>query len=215
MALRAAIGRTEVEVLVRIWRNGAIAALLGGLLLAAAAAPPARAQIYTFVDSRGVTHFSNVPNDPRYVAIPRRERYSEPSTRVPRYIGYDGLILLTALEHDVPPGLVKAVIAAESLFNPDAVSRKGAQGLMQLMPTTASKLGVADPFAADQNVNGGVRYLREMLDRYGDMQRALAAYNAGPTAVDRYRGVPPYPETQAYVQRVMTYYRQYNDDFGR
>jgi soluble lytic murein transglycosylase-like protein len=201
--------------LVQIWRNGAIAALLGCLLLVAVAAAPARAQIYTFVDSHGVTHFSNVPNDPRYVAIPRRERRPEPRTRVPRYIGYDGLILLTALEHDVPPGLVKAVIAAESLFNPDAVSRKGAQGLMQLMPMTASKLGVADPFSADQNVNGGVRYLREMLDRYGDMQRALAAYNAGPTAVDRYRGIPPYPETQAYVQRVMTYYRQYNDDFGR
>ena len=79
----------------------------------------------------------------------------------------------------------------------------------------ASKLGVEDPFAADQNVSGGVRYLREMLDRYGDMRRALAAYNAGPKAVDRYRGIPPYPETRAYVQRVMTYYRDYNGDFGR
>jgi soluble lytic murein transglycosylase-like protein len=130
-------------------------------------------------------------------------------------VGYDGLILLTALEHDVPPALVKAVIAAESLFDTDAVSRKGAQGLMQLMPTTALKLGVADPFSADQNVRGGVRYLREMLDRYGDMRRALAAYNAGPKAVDRYHGIPPYPETRAYVQRVMTYYRDYNGDFGR
>ena len=83
------------------------------------------------------------------------------------------------------------------------------------MPTTASTLGVADPFSADQNVRGGVRYLRQMLDRYGDMQRALAAYNAGPTAVDRYQGIPPYPETRAYVRRVMTYYRDYNGDFGR
>ena len=83
------------------------------------------------------------------------------------------------------------------------------------MPKTAAMLGVTDPFAAEDNVRGGVRYLREMLDRYGDMNRALAAYNAGPTAVDRYRGVPPYPETRAYVQRVMTYYRHYHGDFVR
>jgi soluble lytic murein transglycosylase len=193
---------------------GASSALLGGLLLLAAA--EAEAQIFTFVDSRGVTHFSNVPNDPRYVAIHRpQQRVAETRTHVPQYIGYDGLILLTALEHNVSPALVKAVIAAESLFDADAVSHKGAQGLMQLMPTTASALGVSDPFSADQNVRGGVRYLREMLDRYGDMGRAIAAYNAGPTAVDRYRGIPPYPETRAYVQRVMTYYRHYNGDFGR
>jgi len=205
----------EVGVGRRIWRNCATSALLCALLLAAAAAPQAGGRIYTFIDARGVTHFSNVPNDPRYVAIPRPQRHPEPSPRVPRYIGYDGLILLTSLEHNVPPALVKAVIAAESLFDSDALSRKGAQGLMQLMPTTASELGVSDPFSADQNVRGGVRYLREMLDRYGDMRLALAAYNAGPSAVDRYRGIPPYQETRAYVQRVMTYYRHYNDDFGR
>ncbi len=199
----------------RIWQNGATSALFCGLLLLAAATAHAGGQIYTFVDSRGVTHFSNIPNDPRYAPILRPRRDSEPNPRVPQYVGYDGLILLTALEHGVSPALVKAVIAAESRFDTDAVSRKGAQGLMQLMPTTASKLGVADPFSADQNVRGGVRYLREMLDRYGDMGRALAAYNAGPSAVDHYRGIPPYPETRAYVQRVMTYYRQYNDDFAR
>ncbi len=189
--------------------------LLCGLLLAAATAQAGGRQIYTFVDSHGVTHFSNVPNDPRYVAIPMPSHEAPPPRRAPRYVGYDGLIRLAALEHGVPPALVKAVIAAESRFDPDAVSRKGAQGLMQLMPLTAVKLGVEDPFSADQNVSGGTRYLREMLDRYGDMRRALAAYNAGPTAVDYYRGVPPYPETQAYVQRVMTYYRDYNGDFGR
>jgi soluble lytic murein transglycosylase len=202
-------------VLLRIWQNGATSALLCGLLLLAAAAAHAGGQIYTFVDSRGVTHFSNIPNDPRYVPILRPRRDSKANPRVPQYVGYDGLILLTAREHGVSPALVKAVIAAESRFDTDAVSRKGAQGLMQLMPTTASKLGVADPFSADQNVRGGVRYLREMLDRYGDMGRALAAYNAGPSAVDHYRGIPPYPETRDYVQRVMTYYRQYNDDFGQ
>ncbi len=199
----------------RIWRKGAISALLCGLMLLAAAAAHAGGQIYTFVDSRGVTHFSNIPNDPRYVPILRSRRDPKPSPGVPQYVGYDGLILLTARQHGVSPALVKAVIAAESRFDTDAVSRKGAQGLMQLMPTTASKLGVADPFSADQNVRGGVRYLREMLDRYGDMGRALAAYNAGPSAVDHYRGIPPYPETRAYVQRVMTYYRHYNGNFGR
>jgi soluble lytic murein transglycosylase len=173
-------------------------------------------QIFTFVDARGVTHFTNVPSDDRFVPIPPPQRKAaRKAMRAPKYWGYDGLIRLTALEHDVPPALVKAVIAAESRFDSEAVSHKGAQGLMQLMPTTAAVLGVADPFAAEQNVRGGVRYLREMLDRYGDMQRALAAYNAGPTAVDRYRGIPPYQETRDYVKRVLTYYRDYHGDFGQ
>jgi soluble lytic murein transglycosylase-like protein len=133
---------------------------------------------------------------------------------VPSHRGYDGLILLNARAHDVPPALVKAVIAAESLFDADAISRAGAQGLMQLMPDTARQLGVQDPFQPDENVDGGTRYLRAMLDRYGDMTRALAAYNAGPTAVDHYRGVPPYPETRDYVTRVLNYYRHYDGDFG-
>lgn len=170
--------------------------------------------VYTFVDSRGVTHFTNVPNDSRYVPIakPRRARRR---SRAPQHRGYDVLIQLTAAEHRVPPALVKAVIAAESAFNEHAVSKKGAQGLMQLMPRTAAELGVTDAFSADQNVAGGTRYLREMLDRYGDVGRAIAAYNAGPTAVDRYRGIPPYPETRDYVKRVLTYYRDYHGDFGQ
>ena len=113
------------------------------------------------------------------------------------------------------PALVKAVIAAESNFDPGAVSRKGARGLMQLMPDTAEALGIDDPLQPTDNVRGGTRYLRSMLDRYGDLSRALAAYNAGPSAVDRYGGVPPYPETQDYVNRVLTYYRAYHGDFGR
>jgi soluble lytic murein transglycosylase len=188
---------------------------IGVLALGSAAPAQAGSRIYSFVDARGVSHFSNVPNDDRYKPIVREQPKKPRATRAPQEEGYDGLIRLTAMEHDVSPALVKAVIAAESRFNSGAVSHKGAQGLMQLMPETAAQLGVDDPFAAADNVRGGVRYLREMLDRYGDMGQALAAYNAGPTAVDRYRGIPPYPETRAYVQRVMTYYRHYHGDFGR
>jgi soluble lytic murein transglycosylase len=203
--------------MVKVQKSRWFAATVAIGLLVLGSAQPVRAggRIYTFVDARGVTHYSNIPNDPRYKPVVREQPQKKRSTRVPQEEGYDGLIRLTAMEHDVSPALVKAVIAAESRFNSGAVSHKGAQGLMQLMPATAAQLGVDDPFAAADNVRGGVRYLREMLDRYGDMGRALAAYNAGPTAVDHYRGIPPYPETRAYVQRVMTYYRHYHGDFGR
>ena len=106
------------------------------------------------------------------------------------------------------------MIAAESNFDPDAVSRAGARGLMQLMPDTAASMGVENLHHPTDNVRGGTRYLRLMIDRYGDLVRALAAYNAGPRAVDRYGGLPPYRETRDYVQRVLTYYRHYHGDFG-
>jgi hypothetical protein len=122
---------------------------------------------------------------------------------------FDPIIQSTARDFGVDPALVKAVIAAESSFEPEAVSRIGALGLMQLMPETAAQLGVEDPLDPDQNIEGGTRYLREMLDRYGDMRRALAAYNAGPDAVDSFDGVPPYRETRVYVSRVLSFYRGY------
>jgi soluble lytic murein transglycosylase len=186
---------------------------LGALLALPAAADR---QIYTFVDERGVTHFTNLPpRDERYQPVPPREPRGFSLGRIPKHWGYDGLIGLTARENQVQPALVKAVIAAESNFDPGAVSRKGARGLMQLMPATAEQLGIEDPLEPSDNVRGGTRYLRSMIDRYGDLTRALAAYNAGPSAVDRYGGVPPYPETQDYVNRVLTYYRAYHGDFGR
>lgn len=108
----------------------------------------------------------------------------------------------------IDPDLVNSVIHAESGFNPHAVSPKGARGLMQLMPQTASKLGVSNPFDPTANVDGGTRYLRELLERYNfDMVKALAAYNAGPQRVEQYGGVPPYYETRAYVARIV---RDYN-----
>lgn len=128
---------------------------------------------------------------------------------------YDQLIARAASRHGLPPALVKAVVKAESNFQPHALSHKGAQGLMQLMPATAQDLGVEDPFRPEQNVLGGTRYLREMYDRFGDWKHALAAYNAGPGAVDRFGGIPPYAETQQYVERVLHYYRRYDGDFSR
>jgi len=193
------------------WRGLSLAIALAWVLAATAASA---GEIYTFVDEKGVTHFTNVPNDERYTPVVARIPFPETVQAAPRHWGYDGLILLNARANKLPPALVKAVIAAESRFDSEAVSRAGAQGLMQLMPETARLLGVGDPFRPDENVRGGTRYLRAMLDRYGDMTRALAAYNAGPTAVDQYRGVPPYPETRDYVKRVLTYYRHYHGDFG-
>jgi soluble lytic murein transglycosylase-like protein len=107
----------------------------------------------------------------------------------------------------VSPSLVKAVCLAESAMNPQAVSSAGAQGLMQLMPGTARFLDVADPFEPAQSIDGGARYLARQLKAFGDISLALAAYNAGPGAVKKYQGIPPYTETQRYVKRVMSYYR--------
>lgn len=188
----------------------ALAALLSGALAA-----PAGAQIYTFVDDAGRTHFTNQPQEPRYERMVEVEDRTQHAPRPPEGWEWDGLVGLAARQHDLPPALIKAVIAAESDFDPEATSRAGALGLMQLMPDTARTLGVLDPLRPDENVRGGVRYLRSMIDRYGELRLALAAYNAGPAAVDRYRGIPPYRETRAYVKRVLTYYRDYHGHAGR
>jgi len=177
--------------------------------------PGVSADVYRYVDDAGVIHFTNHPVDDRFEPIRVAPAGFRRGGRAPRVARYDSLISRLGREHSVEPALVKAVIAAESNFDPKAVSRKGAQGLMQLMPGTARLLGVEDAFEPEQNVSGGTRYLREMLTRYGDMTRALAAYNAGPEAVDRYRGVPPYPETQDYVDRVLTYYVAYGNTLSR
>jgi len=187
------------------------------LLLAGAAPACAGGQIYAFGDGQGVTHFTNRPRgDKRFKPVKLRDNLSAPSKyREPRSRRYDPLIGDAAANQGVPPALVKAVIAAESAFRSDAVSHKGAQGLMQLMPDTAEQMGVENPFEPDQNVRGGTTYLRTLIDRYGDLGRALAAYNAGPSVVDRYGGIPPFRETQDYVDRVLTYYRRYHGDFAR
>ncbi len=116
----------------------------------------------------------------------------------------DDFVNAAGLKHGIDPDLIQSVIRAESGFNPKAVSRKGAKGLMQLMPATASKLGVANSLDPAANVDGGTQYLRELLERYNnDLVKALAAYNAGPERVERYKGVPPYRETYAYISRII------------
>lgn len=121
---------------------------------------------------------------------------------------YAPLIQKVASKHGVEPRLVSAVMRVESCYDRRAISRAGARGLMQLMPATAMELGVEDSFDAEQNVEGGVRYLKKMMDRFGDLRLSLAAYNAGPEAVAAYASIPPYKETQSYVTRIMKLYEK-------
>jgi soluble lytic murein transglycosylase-like protein len=178
---------------------------LAGIWLALAA--PAHGDIYKYVDRNGVIHFTNTPSSPEYVLYMREtkrfdSRFADPDS-------YDDLIRGAADQFGVPFALIKAVIRVESHFNPRAVSPKGARGLMQIMPVNFSSLSVTDPFDPSQNIMAGTRYLRQMLDRYQQqVTLALAAYNAGPDAVDRYRRIPPFKETQAYVRKVMALYSQ-------
>ena len=194
------------------------------LISACAAARPARADIYFFKDKAGVIHFTNVPTDRRYKVLleeasnrfrgraPRRSEVnwaSNLSFPMPR-AELSALIEETAHRYDVDPALVHAVVRAESGFDHLAVSPAGARGLMQLMPGTALEVGVRNAFHPGENLDGGVYYLRSMIDRFnGDLRLALAAYNAGPGAVESYGGVPPYPETLDYVERVFRFRQQF------
>lgn len=175
-----------------------------------AAATPARAQIYSWMDADGRLVVSNIaPGTNMGIAaydVPesggrvRATRFVDASTSH----GFDDLIDEQASRSGVRRDLVRAVIQVESAFNPRALSNKGAMGLMQLMPATARQFGVRNAFDPAENVRGGVAYLRQLLDRYdGDERLALAAYNAGPSAVDKHgQTVPPYTETRSYVSRI-------------
>ncbi len=165
----------------------------------------ALADIYRYQDENGVWHYTNIKNDARY-----RLYIKSPEERAAEYIDkYGNIIEQASSMFRVERSLIKAVIKAESGFNHKAVSHKGAQGLMQLMPDTADLMRVNDPFDPTENIFGGTRYLRKLLDRFSDMELAVAAYNAGPEAVAAHNGIPPYQETRTFVRRVIRYYNGY------
>jgi soluble lytic murein transglycosylase-like protein len=182
----------------------------------------ADAQVFMYEDANGRLHFSDTPRHEGYrTLVPSASKSVRPvSTRSRRPRGpvatraWDGVIARAGRQFGVKPGLVKAIVHTESLFDLYAVSHKGAQGLMQLMPRTARSLGVTDPFDPWQNIEGGTKYIGYLMRRFdGNVELALAAYNAGETVVRRYEGIPPYRETQRYVKRVMTLSRRYDADF--
>jgi len=177
---------------------------------------PVRADIYRYEDDEGIVHFTDAPTDKRFKVFMRdlkkdrqlRTRMQFASSVNPAE--YDQLISNCAAKYGVNPCLIKAVIHAESGYNPNAVSKKGASGLMQLMPGTARSLKVSNSFDPKDNVEGGVKYLRFLLDTFrGDVSLAVAAYNAGLNKVAKYGGIPPYNETRTYVNRVLSYMQSY------
>lgn len=173
------------------------------------------ADIYVYRDSRGVLHFSNVPNHAGYRSVMREGSAGSRRSASPSTERFEDIIRSISERHAVDPHLVRAVIKVESDFQSRALSRKGAQGLMQLMPETARLHNVNDVYDPQENIDGGVRHLRLLLDRYqGDLQLSLAAYNAGMKAVERHRGVPPFTETREYVKRVLDYVNRYRKQDG-
>jgi soluble lytic murein transglycosylase-like protein len=193
-------------------------ALFFGAVLATANAG-AHSRIYTYVDADGVKHFTDVPDNNRYrllVLSPQDmtesgEHYN--ATLLARAAQYDSLIERAAESAAVEPNLLRAVIVVESGFNSHAVSKRGAVGLMQLMPATASRFGVANLYDPKENVRAGAQYLKFLMNRFGqNIRLALAAYNAGEDAVARNGGqVPPFTETMAYVPKVLKVYRMLAD----
>jgi len=173
---------------------------------------PSFADIYKYEDEEGVLHLTNVPSNhgAKYVLIMKEKRVQFP--RGINITEYDKIISKAANKFNLDVALIKAVIKAESNFNHQAVSSKGAKGLMQLMPQTANALNVEDVFHPENNIEGGARYLRYLLNLYrGNLTLALAAYNAGEGAVAKYNyNIPPYRETQTYVKRVLAFYQNFS-----
>jgi soluble lytic murein transglycosylase-like protein len=197
------------------WRLGALAVGLAFWVQASVA----HADIYRYVDKDGVIHFSNVTKRGKLVAKGKRGKGGSTAAAGAASAGsgpakspdeYDAYIREAASLYQIPEALVRAVIRVESNFDARAISRANAQGLMQLIPATAERMLVSDPFDARQNVLGGTRYLRVLANLFnGNLQLTLAAYNAGEGAVIKYNGIPPYEETQAYVSKVLEYYNIY------
>jgi soluble lytic murein transglycosylase-like protein len=183
--------------------------------LLAASSVAANAKIYTYMDAQGLRHYTDVPDNNRYrlLVLSPQDRTASGDRYDMQLLAkasqYDSIIEHAAVSAAVEPNLLRAVIVVESGFNCRAVSKRGAVGLMQLMPATATRFGVSNPYDAQQNVHAGARYLKFLIDRFGhDIRLALAAYNAGEDAVARNGGqIPPFSETMAYVPRVLKIYR--------
>ena len=166
------------------------------------------ADIYRYIDENGVMHFTNTPTS----NVQEYKLYVKEKTAVSRRFyapdKYDRYISDASRQTGVDSRLLKAMIKAESDFDPRAVSKKGAMGLMQIMPENFKMLDLQNPFDPRQNIRAGATYFQKLYERFnGKLALSLAAYNAGPTAVDRYKNIPPYKETQEYVRRVLRYYR--------
>ena len=170
--------------------------------------PPVCADIYMYLDSDGILHFTNTPTSSHYkLYIKEKPKKSPAEEAMDRY---DHIIKEASYITGIAFALIKAMIRVESNFEPEAVSKKGAMGLMQIMPKNFEALNIDDPFDPRENIIGGSVYFQQMMDRYeGKLPLALAAYNAGPTTVDRNRGIPPIKETEDYVKKVMNYYYAY------
>jgi soluble lytic murein transglycosylase-like protein len=181
-----------------------------------AAGQVAGGSVFAFTDSQGIVHYSNVPADRRFelvLAAPREGHGLSQAPSLQRSAAYSHIIDGAALANRLEPALVTAVILAESGGDPRAVSKRGARGLMQLMPATARQYGVNNVFDPEQNIRAGTRYLHDLAERYqNDVELMLAAYNAGPEAVDRQGGrIPPFRETLEYVPRVLQIYHRLLD----
>lgn len=184
------------------------------VLFGASLSGPLQAGIYTFSDANGVLHFTNKPSYPQYSGMKRVAYMPEPSSRRARPVNperFSPLVEQAARAYQIDQGLLHAVITVESGYDPSAVSHKGAVGLMQLMPQTARRYGVRNMYDPAQNIQGGARYLHDLMEKFNnDLPLALAAYNAGEDAVAQHGNrIPPYRETRSYVPRVLDYYRQY------
>ncbi len=186
------------------------AAAIVGILFTVLWFGESKGDIYVRKDAEGVLHFTNVPNRSGYRAIIRDRGVDVPAVKsLPA--GFEAMIRTTSERYGVDPDLVQAVMKVESDFNSSARSQKGGQGLMQLMPETARLHNVNNPYDPYENLEGGVRHLRLLLDHFqGDLRLSLAAYNAGIKAVEKYRGIPPFSETREYIRRVLDYFQRYH-----
>ncbi len=179
---------------------------------------PSSAGIYRYVDENGVIHFTNCPRDPKFKLYIRESKDDVGGDSNPSVFSYikdsnqfDSLITEFSKKYQVDFALIKAMIRTESGFNPLAVSKKGAKGLMQLMPETAQRVNVSNVFSPRENIEGGVRYFKYLLSLFNnDLRLSLAAYNAGENVVAELRSIPPYRETVDYVKKVLNYYQAYN-----